>query len=99
VQSLLRVIQQRKLDRVAAAYSVAAWLVVQAFSIALPTFGAPPWVLKIFIVLAVGGLPLTLWIAWHMAPPRHHRHQAHPPPASTGTDIALLALLAAHRLL
>jgi len=94
VQSLLRVIQQRKLDRVAAAYSVAAWLVVQAFSIALPTFGAPPWVLKIFIVLAVGGLPLTLWIAWHMAPPRHHRHQAAPPP-STATDIALLALLAA----
>jgi len=95
VQSLLRVIQQRKLDRVAAAYSVAAWLVVQAFSIALPTFGAPLWVLKILIVLAVGGLPLTLWIAWHMAPPQHHRHRAPtPPPPSSATDIALLALLA-----
>jgi TolB-like protein len=94
VQSLLRVIQQRKLDRVAAAYSVAAWLVVQAFSIALPTFGAPSWVLKTLIVLAVGGLPITLWIAWHMTPPHHHRRHAAPTPASTPTDIALLALLA-----
>ena len=92
MQSLFRVIQQRKLDRVAAAYSVAAWLVVQAFSIALPTFGAPSWVLKIFIVLAVGGLPITLWIAWHMAPPRHRHHAS--PPVSTASDLALLALLA-----
>jgi TolB-like protein len=96
VQSLLRVIQQRKLDRVAAAYSVAAWLVVQACSIALPTFGAPPWVLKVLIVLAVGGLPLTLWIAWLMAPARHYRHHHAPPPLlpSRATDVALLALLA-----
>lgn len=95
MQSLLRVIQQRKLDRVAAAYSVAAWLVVQAASIALPTFGAPAWVLKSLIILAVGGLPLTLWIGWHLSPPHRHRHHAAPAPPARVTDIALLALLAA----
>ena len=93
MQSLLKVIQQKKLDRVAAAYSVAAWLVVQASSIALPTFGAPQWVLKSLIVLAIGGLPLTLWIAWHMTPVPHHRRHTTPPPPSTAMDIALITLL------
>jgi TolB-like protein len=45
-------------------------------------------------VVAVGGLPITLWIAWHMAPPRRHHHPAASSPPSTGTDIALMALLA-----
>ena len=91
MQRLLRTIQQRKLDRVAAAYGVAAWLFVQAASIALPTFGAPAWVLKILIVAAIVGFPLALWIAWHVTPPPRHKHGA--PAQSTATDMALLGLL------
>jgi TolB-like protein len=59
----------RKLDRVAAAYAVIAWLVVQAASIAFPAFGAPTWVLQAVIVVAVTGLPVTLALAWHLAAP------------------------------
>ncbi|HTT85650.1 MAG TPA: hypothetical protein VMF67_19405 [Rhizomicrobium sp.] len=92
VQSLLKGIQQRKIDRVAAAYAVAAWLVVQGASIALPTFGAPAWVLKVLIVTALAGFPLTLWIAWHATPVPHHRRHG-PPPPSTASDMALLVLL------
>lgn len=94
MESLLKVIQQRKIDRVAAAYGVAAWLVVQAAAIALPAFGAPPWVLKVLIALVVAGFPVTIWIAWHLTPVPHSRRHAAPPP-STATDIALLGLLAA----
>jgi len=62
VQRLLRVLQERKIDRAAAAYGVAAWLVVQGASIAFPTFGAPAWVLKVLIATAVAGFPLgALW--------------------------------------
>lgn len=54
----------RKLDRVAVGYLVAAWVVVQAGSIALPTFDAPPWAMKLLIAASVVGLPLTLLVAW-----------------------------------
>ena len=93
MQRLLRIIQQRKLDRVAAAYGVAAWLAVQAASITLPTFGAPAWVLKALIVAAILGFPLALWIAWHLTPAPHYKHGA--PPPSKGRDIVLLAFMSA----
>lgn len=54
----------RKLDRVAVGYLVAAWVVVQAGSIAFPAFDAPPWAMKLLIAAAVVGLPLTLLVAW-----------------------------------
>jgi len=91
VQSLLRAIQQRKLDRVAAAYAVAAWILVQAASIALPTFGAPVWVLKVLIAAAVTGFPLALWIAWHAAAPAQDLGQGIE--ALRRTDVALLVIL------
>jgi len=91
VQRLLRVLQERKIDRAAAAYGVAAWLVVQGASIAFPTFGAPAWVLKVLIATAVAGFPLALWITWHVTPAPHRKRGATPP--STSTDIALLVFL------
>lgn len=93
VQSLLKGLQQRKVDRAAAAYAVAAWLVVQVASIVLPAFGAPAWVLKVLIVAAFAGFPLTLWIAWHVTPVPHSRRHG-PSPPSTASDMALLVLLA-----
>jgi len=92
VQTLLGALRQRRVDRVAAAYGVAAWLIVQGASIALPTFGAPAWVLKVLIVAAIVGFPLTLLVAWHAAPHPHHRRGGLPQPASAA-DVALLALL------
>ncbi|HEX3653051.1 MAG TPA: tetratricopeptide repeat protein [Rhizomicrobium sp.] len=71
MQRILKAIQERKIDRVAAAYGVAAWLLVQAASIGLPTFGAPAWTMKVMIVAALVGFPLVLWIAWHVAAPAH----------------------------
>ncbi len=67
-------------------------MVVQAASIALPTFGAPDWVLKALIVAAVIGFPLTLWIAWHVAPAPYQEHGA-PAPPSTATNVVLLVFL------
>ena len=91
MRRLLDEIRRRRLDRIAIAYGVAAWLIVQAGSIALPTFGAPAWVLKGLIVAAILGFPIALWIAWYLAP-----HKG--PPRTWVTrrfDLALLAGLAA----
>lgn len=92
VQRLLALIQQRKLDRVAAAYGVTAWLIVQAASIALPAFGAPAWVLKVLIAGAIAGFPLALWIAWHVTISPYHSDEGTPRP-STKADIVLLVFL------
>jgi hypothetical protein len=35
--------------RVAVAYAIVAWLLIQAASILFPTFEAPPWVMKVFV--------------------------------------------------
>ncbi len=41
IERLLETARERRLDRLAAAYAVAAWLLVQAASIALPAFDSP----------------------------------------------------------
>ena len=57
-------LKRRKVFRVGAAYLVAAWLVVQAASIGFPAFDAPPWVLRIFILVALLGFPIAVVMAW-----------------------------------
>ncbi len=66
---MLSAARVRKLDRVAVGYLVAAWVVVQAGSIALPAFEAPAWTIRLLIAAAVVGLPLTLLVAWFWRPP------------------------------
>src|SRR3954468_21399157 len=64
MEQLLELARERKLDRVGATYAVAAWLLVQAASIAPPAFGPPAWVLRWLIVAAMAGFPLVLAGAW-----------------------------------
>jgi TolB-like protein len=62
--SLVDELKRRKVFKVGAAYLVVAWLVVQVVSIAFPAFDAPPWALRVFILLAMLGFPVTLMMAW-----------------------------------
>jgi len=64
MEQLLELARERKLDRVGATYAVVAWIVVQAASIALPAFDAPPWALRWLIVVAMIGFPLVLALTW-----------------------------------
>jgi TolB-like protein/Flp pilus assembly protein TadD len=41
-----------------------AWLLIQAASILFPTFEAPPWVMKAFVIAAAFGFPIALVAAW-----------------------------------
>ena len=41
-----------------------AWLAVQAASIGFPAFDAPPWALRIFILIALLGFPIAVVMAW-----------------------------------
>ncbi len=41
-----------------------AWLLIQAASILLPTFEAPPWVMKVLVVLLGLGFVIAVFISW-----------------------------------
>ncbi len=62
--SLFDELKHRKVFKVGAAYLVVAWLAVQAASIGFPAFDAPPWALRIFILVVFLGLPVSLVFAW-----------------------------------
>ena len=62
--SFVTELKQRKVFRVGALYLLIAWVAVQAASIALPAFDAPPWVLRVVILLFALGFPLALLLTW-----------------------------------
>lgn len=62
--TLFAELKRRKVVKVGAAYLVVAWVAVQAASIGLPAFDAPPWALRLVILLFALGLPLTLLLTW-----------------------------------
>src|SRR4030095_1660430 len=57
-------IRRRSGYKVAVAYAVIAWLLIQGASIFFPTFEAPSWVTKVFIAIVVLGFPAALVLAW-----------------------------------
>src|SRR5215471_11713939 len=57
-------LKRRNVYKVAITYAVVAWLLVQAASILLPTFEAPSWVMKAFVVLLALGFVLAVFISW-----------------------------------
>ena len=57
-------LKRRKVYRVAVAYAVVSWLLIQAASIFLPTFDAPPCMMKAVVVLLALGFVLSSVLSW-----------------------------------
>jgi TolB-like protein len=57
-------LKRRNVYKVAVAYAVVGWLVIQISSTVLPTFHAPEWVVQTLIVLVALGFPIALVMAW-----------------------------------
>ncbi len=64
MKTLLAEFKRRNVYKVAVAYAVVAWLLIQAASILFPTFEAPTWVMKVFVAAVAAGFPISLVIAW-----------------------------------
>jgi TolB-like protein/Tfp pilus assembly protein PilF len=62
--SFLAELRRRNVFKVAVAYAIVGWLLVQVAAIVLPTFGAPRWVAQTVTFLIVLGLPVALTLAW-----------------------------------
>ena len=62
--NFLTELKRRNVYKVAVAYAVVAWLLIQAASILFPTFEAPPWVMKVFVAVIILGFPIALVFSW-----------------------------------
>jgi hypothetical protein len=57
-------LKRRNVCKVAVAYAVIVWLLLQAASLLFATFEAPPWVTKVFVAMVALGFPVALVLAW-----------------------------------
>jgi len=57
-------LKRRNVYKVAVAYAVVAWLLIQAASILFPAFDAPASAIKILVIILVIGFPIALAFSW-----------------------------------
>src|SRR4029077_16315209 len=57
-------LKRRNVYKVAVAYAIVGWLLVQIATQVFPFLEIPNWVVRLVIVLVASGLPIALVIAW-----------------------------------
>jgi adenylate cyclase len=61
-------LKRRHIYRVAAAYAVVAWVLLQLIADVAPILELPPWVARAFLLLLVIGFPVAIVLAWTREP-------------------------------
>jgi len=64
IENFFAELKRRNVYKVAITYAVVAWLLIQAASILLPTFEAPAWVMKAFVVFLAFGFIISVMVSW-----------------------------------
>jgi TolB-like protein len=64
MNTLLSELRRRNVLRVAAAYALVSWILIEAGSVLLPTFGAPEWFFRAYVVIVLCGFVVSMIIAW-----------------------------------
>ncbi|MFT6732412.1 MAG: fucose permease [Polaribacter sp.] len=62
--SLFNELKRRNVFKVAAAYAIVSWLILQVTGSIVPIIEAPDWVAKAILVLLLAGFPIALLFAW-----------------------------------
>ncbi|HKK11398.1 MAG TPA: hypothetical protein VJ945_01095, partial [Flavobacteriaceae bacterium] len=57
-------LKRRNVIKAAIAYVVVAWVLLQVFSIVLPSVNAPEWVIKTIMLIMVIAFPVWVFVAW-----------------------------------
>src|SRR6059058_507196 len=57
-------LKRRNVYKVAIAYAVASWLLIQIATQVFPFFEIPNWAVRLVVLLVVIGFPIALMIAW-----------------------------------
>ena len=64
VRQFARELSRRKVVRVAMFYGVVAWVLIQLADVIFPALALPEWTIRLFVILAIMGLPLALLLSW-----------------------------------
>lgn len=64
MKKLLEELKRRNVIKATLAYLVVVWILLQVFTILLPLFNAPEWVLKIITLIMAIGLPIWIIFTW-----------------------------------
>jgi hypothetical protein len=64
IQIFLAELKRRSVFKVASVYAVTAWGASMGAAELLPAFGAPGWSVRVFVLIAVLGLPIAVVLAW-----------------------------------
>jgi len=64
IENLLAELKRRNVYKVAAAYAVVGWLLVQVATQVFPFFEIPNWAVRLAVMATIIGFPIALVIAW-----------------------------------
>jgi tetratricopeptide (TPR) repeat protein len=64
IEGFVASLRQRRVFRVAAAYAVAAFALLQAADIVFPALGVPTWAMTLLVIASFLGFPVALVLAW-----------------------------------
>lgn len=62
--SFIQELKRRNVFRMAIAYLLVAWVLLQGIDFALEVIDAPNWILQVFVLTAAVGLPIVLIFSW-----------------------------------
>ena len=64
MKSFWQELNERRVIRVAIAYLILSWLVLQVADVVLPALSLPEWSITLVLVLLVLGFPMALVLSW-----------------------------------
>jgi TolB-like protein/Tfp pilus assembly protein PilF len=64
MKTFLAELKRRNVYKVAVAYAVFAWLVIQIATQVLPFFGIPNWAVRLVVLFLILGFPVALTFSW-----------------------------------
>jgi len=57
-------LKRRNIFKSAIAYLVVAWIIAEVASVVLPTFNAPPYIMRALLLILIIGFPVNLIFSW-----------------------------------
>ncbi len=57
-------LKRRNVVKVAVAYAIVGWLLIEVSTTVLPVFEAPDWIAQVFTFFVILGFPLALILSW-----------------------------------
>ena len=98
--SFVSELRRRSVFRVATTYALVAWILIEAGSVLLPTFGAPEWFFRVYVIIVAAGFVAAMIFAWvfEITPDgvkleRHVDPTVDAPPRRGRKNTAIIALL------